>query len=415
MERYQDSNYELSYSSGIRDYGLKYDFSWMPLPSHTVRYGLSSVWHGFTPSAVVLKNNYMNEFKSEINTINTVESGLYVEDEIKIFDRGIVNIGSRLSHHYHKKNQQLNVEPRISGSYFITKDMSAKASYVQMNQHIHLLTNTGIGLPTDLWVPASDLAPSQSSWQGAIGLAKDVPKYSTTVSLEGYYKESKNVLSYREGASFLMIDDPEGANEINWEDNVTSGLGWSYGVELLIHRKSGKLSGWIGYTLSWTQLQFDELNQGRKFYARYDRRHDVSVVGIYELNKGITLSATWVYGTGNALSIPIATYPAWQHVPGESLFNSWYRTVGEYGEKNSFRMAPYHRLDFGIQFHKKADKYERIWEFSAYNVYNRHNPFFYFPEYYEEWTTEGEVISKNKLKQVSLFPFIPSASWSIKF
>ncbi|HNS30986.1 MAG TPA: TonB-dependent receptor [Tenuifilaceae bacterium] len=415
MERYQDSKYDLSYSSGIRDYGLKYDFSWMPLPSHTVRYGLSSVWHGFTPSAVVFKNNYMNEFKSEIKTINTVESGLYVEDEIKIFDRGIVNIGSRLSHHYHKKNQQLNFEPRISGSYFITKDMSAKASYVQMNQHIHLLTNTGIGLPTDLWVPASDLAPSQSSWQGAIGLAKDIPKYSTTVSLEGYYKESKNVISYREGASFLMIDDPEGANEINWEDNVTSGLGWSYGVELLIHRKSGKLSGWIGYTLSWTQLQFDELNQGRKFYARYDRRHDVSVVGIYELNKRITLSATWVYGTGNALSIPIATYPAWQHVPGESLFNSWYRTVGEYGEKNSFRMAPYHRLDLGIQFHKKADKYERIWEFSVYNFYNRHNPFFYFPEYYEEWTPEGEVIYKNKLKQVSLFPFIPSASWSIKF
>ncbi len=415
MEKYRNDRFELSYRSGIRDYGLKYDFSWLPLPSHTVRFGFSSVWHSFNPSAIVVRDDYINEFISKVQTINTIESGIYVEDEIKLFDKGIVNFGTRLSHHLYEKNSSLKLEPRISGSYFLTRDMSAKASFAQMNQHIHLITSTQIGLPTDLWVPATDLAPSQENWQVAFGLAKDFQKYSTTVSLEGYYKESMNVITYREGASFLMIDDPEGANEIKWEDNITSGKGWSYGLEFLVHRKSGKLSGWIGYTLSWTQLQFDEINQGKKYYARYDRRHDVSVVGIYELNKNVTLSATWVYGTGNAISIPIATYSVEPHTPGSSGYYPWYWTVEDYGEKNSFRMAPYHRLDFGVQFHKKFDKYERTWEFSVYNAYNRHNPFFYYITNEVDWSEESDYTYQNKLKQVSIFPFIPSASWSIKF
>lgn len=415
MEKYQNNKFDLSYRSGIRDLGVKYDFSWMPSPSHTIRYGLSSVWHGFNPSAVVLKDDYLSEFISEIETINTVESGLYIEDEIRFSDKGIVNLGARLSHHRHGKTENLNLEPRVSGSYFLTDKMSAKASFAQMNQHIHLLTSTGIGLPTDLWVPATKDAPSQQSWQTAVGLARDIPTWSTTLSLEGYYKESKNVITYREGASFLMIDDPTEANEVKWEDNITNGVGWSYGAEFLAHRKSGKLSGWVGYTLSWTKLQFDEVNQGKAYYARYDRRHDVSVVAIYELHKGVTLSGTWVYGTGNAISLPLASYYLEEHTPGISNYYGWYTMAEDYGEKNSFRMAAYHRFDFGVQFHKSFEKYERTIEFSVYNAYNRHNPFFYYISqdyYWDQYNGETYV---NKLKQVSIFPLIPSISWSIKF
>ncbi|HCY00149.1 MAG TPA: TonB-dependent receptor, partial [Bacteroidales bacterium] len=161
---------------------------------------------------------------------------------------GIVNTGLRLSHHLYKDDSNLSLEPRISGSYYLSNTMSLKASYAQMNQYIHLLSSTGIGLPTDLWVPATTDAPAQKNWQAAFGLAKDITDLSTTLSLEGYYKESKNVITYREGASFLMIDDPENASEVKWEDNITSGVGWSYGVEFLAHRKSGRLTGWVGYT-----------------------------------------------------------------------------------------------------------------------------------------------------------------------
>lgn len=417
-EKYDGDIFELSYRSGIRDLGAKYDFTWMPLPSHTIRFGLNSIWHSFNPSAVVLNDTYSNEFISEVNTINTYESGIYLEDEVKIFDRGIINAGLRLSHHFHDGTSNLTLEPRISGSLFLTKTFSAKASYAQMNQHIHLLSSTGIGLPTDLWVPATKFAPSQDSRQVAAGFAKDLRDISTTISLEGYYKKSNNVIAYREGASFLMLDDPTDATEIKWEENVTSGTSLSYGMELLAHKKSGRFSGWIGYTLSWTQLQFDEINNGKPYWAKYDRRHDISVVGIYELSKGITISGTWVYGTGNAITLPLATYPVNQHVPSNVGNNIWNGNaeIQDYGEKNGFRMAPYHRLDLSIQIHKKLSKYERTWEFGVYNAYNRQNPFVYFVEEDESYNPHtNEYTYTNKLKQVSLFQFIPSVSWSIKF
>jgi hypothetical protein len=417
-DQFYEDSFELTYRSGIRDYGFKYDFTWIPLPSHTIRYGVSSVWHGFNPSAVVLKDDYFNEYKSEITTIDTYESGIYIEDEVKILDRGIINAGVRFSHHYHDKKSNFAFEPRVSGSYYITNTMSAKASYAKMNQYIHLLTSTGVGLPTDLWVPATSKAPAQESWQVAAGLAKDLPSHSTTFSLEGYYKESNNVITYKEGASFLLLDDPSDANEIDWEDNVTSGVGWSYGLEMLAHKKSGKFSGWVGYTLSWTQFQFDEVNNGNPYWAKYDRRHDISVVGVYELSKGITLSGTWVYGTGNAITLPLATYPAQEHFPYlQAEYNYiWPQTIQDYGEKNSFRMAAYHRLDVGVQFHKMFEKYERTWEFSIYNTYNRKNPFIYFVRTEGQYNPRtGEYVYQNKLKQLSLFQIIPSVSWSIKF
>ncbi len=416
LENYQNQGYELTYRSGIRDFGGKYDFTWIPHHAHTLRFGFSSIWHSFNPSAVVIEDNHLNEFVSEVNTINTQESGIYLEDEIRILGKGIVNAGVRLSHHYHDRVSNYGFEPRISGSYYLSKTLSAKASYAHMNQYIHLLTSTGIGLPTDLWVPATKDAPAQKCWQAAVGLAKDLNSLATTVSLEGYYKESKNVITYREGASFLMLDDPTDATQIKWEDNITSGIGWSYGMEFLAHRKSGRFSGWLGYTLSWTQLQFDEINMGKAYWAKYDRRHDISVVGIYELNKGITLSGTWVYGTGNAITLPLATYPVEEHEPGTRTGWVWTETIQDYGEKNSFRMASYHRLDLGVQFHKKMSYYERTWEFSIYNMYNRRNPFIYFVRSESEWDpSTNQYVYQNKLKQLSLFQLIPSVSWSIKF
>jgi hypothetical protein len=223
------------------------------------------------------------------------------------------------------------------------------------------------------------------------------------------------VVGYKEGASFLLVEDI-GSNEepVNWEDNVTPGKAWSYGAEFLVQRKFGKFTGWIGYTLSWSQLQFDSINFGKKYYAKYDRRHDISLVGIYKINDHITLSATWVFGTGNAVTLPLAEYSLTDHDPSGSSPQqvntpqafSWF--VNDYGEKNSFRMAPYHRMDVALQFHRKMKRWDRTFEVGVYNLYNRKNPFFYYIGY----DSTGQ---QRKLRQISLFPIIPSVSWTIKF
>jgi hypothetical protein len=406
------AEYNLDYFSGIRDIGFKYDLDFFPSPQHAIKAGVLSTYHRFTPSAIVLKDSDVNEFKREIDAIHVVESGVYVEDLYKPISQLRINAGFRLSHFAAKHKQYIRPEPRVSASYGLRNDLSVKASYAVMNQYVHLISNTGIGLPTDLWVPTTSRIAPQQSQQVAAGIAKDFTEKGLTLTLEGYYKKSKNILGYKEGASFLLIDEgPEGANEVSWENNVAAGKGWSYGMEFLLQKKIGRFSGWAGYTLSWTQLQFDLLNFGKKYYARYDRRHDISLVGIYELTPKITLSGTWVYGTGNAITLPLGEYFAYEHRPGRGGSFALV-SQNDYGQKNGSRMAAYHRLDFGIQFHKKKRWGERTWEISFYNAYSRKNPFFYFIDYkYDDKTQTQEGI----LKQITLFPIIPSFSYSFKF
>jgi len=250
----------------------------------------------------------------------------------------------------------------------------------------------------------------QQSQQVAAGFAKDLAKQKLLISIEGYYKKMDNVIAYKEGASFLDTGFSIDEDANSWQDKVTAGQGWSYGGELLVQRKFGKLTGWVGYTLSWTQLQFDELNFGKKYFARYDRRHDLSVVAIYEINEKVTLSATWVYGTGQAITLPSSSYVVDGNMPGGVNFgfggaNTFY--VENYGDKNSFRMAPYHRGDIAASFMKKKKNFERTIEVGLYNAYNRKNPFYYY--------TDTNSLGETKLKQISLFPIIPSISWNYKF
>ncbi|MBS9766808.1 MAG: TonB-dependent receptor, partial [Flavobacteriaceae bacterium] len=407
----EDEKFELHYSSGIQDVGLKYDMQYNYSPKYLIRTGFSSTFHKFRPSAIVVKEEFTgngNPFKRNIKTIKTVESGFYVENELKLWNKLRMNAGLRLSHYSHKDKSYVMPEPRFSASYSFTNDFSTKASYASMNQYVHLLSSTGINLPLDLWVPSTDKIKPQRSKQVALGFVKDFNRQNFSLSVEGYYKKMDDIIGYKPGASFLLMEDLESADEFSWEDTVMRGQGWSYGMEFLLQRKIGKLSGWIGYTLSWTQHQFDEDNGGKKYDARYDRRHDISVVSIYKLTDNITLSGTWVYGTGNAVNLPSAQYePEFQ---GKSFsYKNRYRALS-YGNKNSFRMRAYHRLDLGIQFHKKRKTYERTWEISVYNAYMRKNPFFY-------QINEGIVkdSKRNRLNQVSLFPIIPSISYNIKF
>ncbi|WP_299701880.1 carboxypeptidase-like regulatory domain-containing protein [uncultured Pontibacter sp.] len=417
-EKSKDAEYSLRYSSGIRDFGLKYDLDFLPNPQHSIRAGLLSTYHRFSPSAIVVKDSDIDKLESKVENIDVLESAVYIEDTYKPFERLRLNGGLRLSHFYAKGKSYFNPEPRLSASYSLRTDLAVKGSFSQMSQYVHLLTNTGIGLPTDLWVPTTSKVAPQRSRQVALGVAKDFLDRDLALTVEGYYKKSDDIIGYKEGASFLLIEDPTSAEKISWEDNITKGQGWSYGIEVLLQKKVGRLSGWAGYTLSWTQLQFDSLNAGEKYYARYDRRHDVSLVGIYELRKNITLSGTWVYGTGNAISMPIGTWQAPRNNPSRNeagrTANYWNMKSTHYGPMNGHRMAPYHRLDLGIQFHKLKKWGERTWEISFYNAYNRRNPFFYYLD--ERTTHNGETYeSETKLKQITLFPLIPSVSYGFKF
>jgi hypothetical protein len=415
----ESKGFTLDYLSGIRDIGLKYDLDYLPSPQHAVRAGIQSTYHRFRPSALVVEDASVDQFRSEVEHIDVVETGLYAEDTYRPFPRLRLNGGLRLTLLAARNKSYFRPEPRLSASYNLREDLALKASYASMNQYVHLLSNTGIGLPTDLWVPSTQRIAPQQSRQVALGLAKDLPKQNMTLTLEGYYKKSDNIIGYKEGASFLLIDDPNSAETVSWENNVTAGQAWSYGGEVLLQRKFGKFSGWLGYTLSWTQLQYDSLNFGEKYYARYDRRHDISVVGIYTPNARITLSGTWVYGTGNAITLPLATYEAPSNTPSYADRRQYFgsSTVSSYGPKNDFRMAAYHRFDIGIQFHKKKSWGERTWEISVYNAYNRKNPFYYYlsEEYSDGSDGNGGLKGEGKIKQISLFPLLPSVSYSFKF
>lgn len=412
-EQYNNSEFELNYQSGIRDLSLKHDLDYSIGPNHLIRAGIMVTFHRFTPSAVVIRDTDINLYDRKIKAIHTVESGLYLEDEAKIGDAFRINGGLRLSIFSHEEKTILRPEPRVSMAYKLMKDLSAKASFAIMNQYVHLLSNTGLGLPTDLWVPSTKNTGPQQSWQVAGGLAKDIPERNIELSLEGYYKKSNDIIGYREGASFLLIDDPTDAEEFEWEENLTQGQGWSYGIEILIQRKVGKLSGWIGYTLSWTQRQFDDINMGEKFWAKYDRRHDISLVAIYKLKERITFSGTWVYGTGNAITLPLAEYQAIPHnpMPGENTMWDYWYYVNDYGGKNEFRMAAYHRLDLSVQFHRQGKNSRSTIELGLYNAYNRKNPFFYYIGSADSYSYQRAPV----LKQVSLFPIIPSISYTIDF
>ena len=408
-------SFSLNYASIINDYGFKYDFDWRPLPNHQIRYGVSVINHKFSPSAIVIKSGSEDLLNKSVDVINTYESGAYIEDQIKV-DEFKFMPSFRLSHYIIGGKKYLNSEPRFSMSYSVNKSLAFKGAYSVMNQYIHLLSSSGVGLPTDLWVPATENIKPMRSQQLALGFAKDY-KGGYSLSIESYYKTMENMIQYRDGASFFLQDnfDPNVPSDSrSWESQVTSGTGKSYGAEVFLQKQMGKFSGWIGYTLSWTILNFAEINDGKPFYAKYDRRHDLSLVGIYKISKYLSLAATWVYGTGNAITMPqgymsssshqLSTIPyVWNPNFGGGNGNSQI----DYTSRNAFRMEPYHRLDIGLRFSKEIKKGWQTWELSFYNAYSRMNPFFYYGS-----EDNNNVVT---LKKLTLFPMIPSISWSLKF
>lgn len=413
------NNLGFGVSSGIRDLTAKFDLDYYPAAAHKMKAGASFTNHVFKPNLVSGRSDSTDFSPDNAQRKYANELAAYVQDDWELSDKFQVSAGLRFSRftqigpytNYTRDNDGNKtdsvlygsgskvqsyggLEPRLTFRYSLGDAASLKASVTRNYQYIHLVSNAGSTLPTDLWVPSTLRVQPQLSWQYAAGYFRNFKNNAFETSVELYYKEMQNQIEYREGYT-PSLKDPE--------EEFVFGKGWSYGAEFFVRRNTGRLTGWVGYTLSWTWRQFPDLNNGEKYRARYDRRHDLSVVGSYELNKKWKLSAVFVYGTGNATSLPERFYL----VDGV--------LTQEYSRINQYRMPAYHRADLAATYTpvpKKPRKIKSSWVFSIYNVYSRLNPYFL---YYNQTGSAYNGTLKVEARQVSLFPVLPSVTWNFKW
>ncbi|HAP00797.1 MAG TPA: TonB-dependent receptor [Bacteroidetes bacterium] len=402
----------LNYLSGVQDYTVKNDLDWIPSPAHYIKFGIAYTYHQFSTGAYQFHAEDVNTSVYDTTVGSTPvysnEGYAYLEDDWELSKRLKSNIGMHFSVDNVKNTFYYHPEPRISLRYLINENISIKASFCTMEQYIHLLSNSSTGLPTDLWVPATDKVSPQRSWQPALGYSQSFKEkeddYEFTI--ETYYKDMKGVIDYLDGSNFLSTAE-------SWEDKVAIGHAWSYGTEFFLQKKTGDLTGWIGYTWSHSWRQFDDINYGKKFPYKYDRRHDAEIVLSYKLSGGCDVGITWVYGTGNAITLPVAKYFDGGNsslnniLYGNNYWGNYYSEIDYFGEKNSTRMKAYHRLDIGFNWTKEKKWGNRVFSLGIYNVYSRRNPYFYY--------LSTDIHGNPQYKMVSLFPIIPSISYSLHF
>ncbi len=381
--------------SRIRDIVLKGDAQYLAYDNHIIKTGADITWHNFNAKANFNESN-INEadFLGEGN-INTFDIALYAQDEWKATDRLDVNYGLR--GYYFQQGNYLDIEPRLSATYLTGEGVRLKGAFAVANQYIHLVVRNNISLPTDLWFPSTENILPSRSYQGVLGAEMNIIDDTYLVSLEGYYKKMDNLLEYRDDAEFTL--------GIPLEEQFTRGEGEAYGIELFLNKQIGNFTGWIGYTLAWTKRQFADLNRGNEFYPRYDRRHDVSLTLNYEFNDTWELGMAWVYGTGQAYTMPTSTY-IWRD---DFNYND---EKYQFSERNGVRLPAYHRMDLNFMYKFEAYKLPWVLSINIYNVYDRRNPFAWYINNEYDYET-GE--SSKKLKQITLFPIIPTLGLSFEF
>lgn len=412
------NDFDVKLSSGVRDYNAKVDLDYYSSFQHKIKGGIAYTYHKFIPNqvsgrtgAVALEpNNALIKFAHE--------GGAYIMDDFEPFKWLRVNAGLRYSwfgqigpytqyqYDFNKKKSDSTVyskgeivknyggpEPRLNLRFELSESSSIKASVARSYQYIHLVSNNGSTLPTDLWVPSTLLVQPQKAWQYSAGYFQNFLDNKIETSVEFYYKSMKNQIEYRDGYIPSTIQDPE--------LDFVFGKGEAYGAEFFINKTKGKFTGWIGYTLAWTNRTFKNLNNGETFPAKYDRRHDISLVASYEPNKRWTFSSVFVYGSGNAITLPTNYY----FIDGQ--------VVPQYSKINAYRIFPYHRLDLSVIYKPKPKhkRWESNWALSIYNVYNRKNPYFLYVDLQGN-TSQGV---QAKVKEVYIFPILPSITYNFKF
>ena len=413
-------------TSGVRDYSLKSELTWIPTPKHNIRFGVHDVVHDCLPGQYEVEAGTGNTFGiPPVQHYIGNELAIYAHDEWDITKHWKLNVGLRYTNYQHlgpftryvldelghvtdsilykpaKSIRQYNrVEPRLAVRWLIDSTTSIKASATLNYQFMHQISIATISLPTDVWMPCTDLLKPQTVLQFSLGVFKNFRQNMFETYIDLYYKQMYNLAEYRDGLDFSVFT-------INPDQLYVFGKGWAAGAEFFVKKTRGRFTGFIGYTLGFTRRQFDDLNGGNPYWAKYDRRHDVSISLSYEiLRNKLRVSALWVYQSGNTMTVPLGYY----------LFGG--SVVTEWSDRNAYRVNPYHRLDISLDWTiKKTKKFETGLNFSVYNVYNRHNPFLVFFETDLD-TSGGDMTTftmENHAYQMSLFPIIPSIMWTFKF
>ena len=408
-----DNRSDFKVTSIIKDWNLKQDYQYFSSNGHSLKFGLNINHHQIRPGNITSSETSSINDK-QIEKRKGLELAAYISDEYKIKNLSLV-YGLRLSSFSllgpgrfftYNTNGQISssktytsgeavkryfvAEPRISASYQLSESKSLKSSYTRNSQYLHLLSNSTAALPTDLWVMSSNNIKPQIADQIALGYYQNFSNNKYEFSAEVYYKDMQNQIEYKNAANLR-------GNE-NVESELLYGDGRAYGLELFLKKRLGDFNGWIGYTISRTERKFDEISDGSYFPSKQDRTHDLSLVGIYQLSNRWTLSGTFVYNTGNAITFPSGKY----QIDGKTMFY--------YTERNGYRMPDYHRLDLNATLNGKPErKYQSSWTFGFYNAYNRHNA------YTIDFQDNPDDTTRTQAVQTALFGIIPSITWNFKF
>jgi len=397
----QNNYYSLLYT-GVRDMGLKSDFTILPNTRHRIKTGFSFIHHRLSPASfsasIPKKGNRLTINTDSINKQYSNEMAFYLADEVDISKRFSMNYGLRASSFSANGSSYWFAEPRFTAKLSVQPNASFKASYTRMNQFLHLIPNSTAGLPTDIWVPSSKKTKPQRASQYAIGYFQNFRDNEIEASVEVYYKQMENQVLFGEGKQLRINADLDSL--------VVYGNGESYGTEFFLKKNTGRLNGWVSYTLSKTTQHFKDLNFGNKFPFKYDRRHNLAVTASYQLTKKWTISSVFVYTSGAAFTVPSGRIST---LNSGTIFEGNYYV---YQGRNNYRMGAYHRLDVSFSNKKTArifkKQYEREWIFGLYNLYSRQNPYFIYFEV-------DALTNKPTAKQVSLLPIIPGVSFNFKF
>jgi outer membrane receptor for ferrienterochelin and colicin len=399
------------FSSGIKDYSVSGDFEYFPAFNHTVKFGTAYTFHDFNPEVISLKS----KADTVIVTDNTPqhaysnELALYTEDDWDISEKNRLNAGLRFSLFQVNGKTYTSIDPRVSLCYLLADKMALHAGYSLMQQYVHLLSSNSVILQTDLWVPVTGKIKPMQSHQYSLGTLYELSAF-LTLSLEAYYKDMRNVIEYRDGISYTSVS-------AGWENKVEAGTGRAYGMEFSMEKREGRITGTASYTLSKSERKFDNINFGEWFPSKYDRRHVINLLLNYKLNEKFDFTATWTYHSGDRITLPMMTYihpyvPDTNGSPYMPEHDGGGFDLLELDHRNNYQMTAYHRLDMGVNytFKKKKNRHSML-NLSIYNAYNRMNPYKIIME--SDLDENKDYV--HKLKQITLFPIIPSLSYTYYF
>lgn len=418
-EDYSDSFRENETNTGITDFGLRTSFDYLPASAHHIRFGGDYLVHRFHPEynrSVAYEKNEETSVEIGQEFANDLlwghEAGVYAEDDWTLSSAVRLNAGLRFSLFNVQGKTYTGLEPRVSLRWLLDDNLSFKASYSRMNQYVHLISNSFISLPTDAWMPVTRKLKPLISDQVSAGFYYNLNK-EYNFSVEGYYKTLDNLLEYRDGHTFTP-------SFVNWEDKLTAGEGSSYGAEFMVRKETGRTTGWVGYGLSWSDRQFDELNQGARYPARFDNRHKLNIVVMHKISPKVELSAAWSYASGNHVTLSLENY--YENGTGSPTNNDNHymdasESIDYYEGRNNYQLPAYHRLDLGIKIYRPKKKGRMgIWTVSIYNVYSRMNPFMIYKSD-KTVPDPGSSYGKNVpvFKTIGIMPIIPSISYTYKF